>query len=191
VGLLTTALLLSSLNEARTNRATMEIHAAERTGVYERRDRRATIGASRSRWLFDHDAEGSFPCGVVRPAQEGEDDPALAALRGMDLELPVTAALLPDAVAFLAEPPESSGVDEVLEVGRIPRAALGQADVVDANGAHVPEPFREAFEPETDVWLMLRWGSGSEADEERFLFRSTWLAWEAARRLRGAAGPPG
>ncbi len=190
MGLVTTALLLVALNEARTEKATRGLHAAERAGVYERLDRRAALGASRSRWLHEHGATSSFPCGVVRPAEEGEDDPALAMLRGMDLELPVTAAMLADDVAFLAEPPEASGVREVIEVGRIPRASLGVDDVVDANGTHVPEPLREGFEPETDVWLVLRWGEGAAADEERFLFRSPWLAWEAARRLRGAAGPP-
>ena len=190
MGLVTTALLLVALNEARTDRATMDIHVAERSEVYGRLDRRAALGASRSRWLHEHDAKGSFPCGVVRPADEGEDDPELALLRGMDLELPVTAALLEDEVAFLAEPPAATGIAEVIEIGRIRRAALEPADVVDAAGAHVPEPFREDFEPEADVWLVLRWGSGADADEERFLFRSPWLAWEAARRLRGAAGPP-
>ena len=190
MGLVTTALLLAALNEARTDRATRSIHAAERDELYERLDRRAALGASRSRWLHEHGAQGSFPCGVVRPAEEGDDDPALAALRGMDLELPVTAAFVGEEVAFLAEPPATSGVTEVIEVGRIPRPSLQPPDVVDAAGAHVPEPLREDFEPDLDVWLVLRWGSGSGADEERFLFRSAWLAWEAARRLRGAAGPP-
>jgi hypothetical protein len=184
MGLLTTALLLYALNEARTDTAVRDVHAGERGDVYARMDRRVALGESRSRWLHDHAATGSFPCGVVRPSHEGADDESLAMLRGMDLELPVTAALLPDAVAFLAEPPAASGVSQVIEVGRIVRADLRDTDVVDAAGGHVPEPASEGFEPDGDVWLVLRWGEGAAADEERFLFRSTWLAWNAARRLR-------
>jgi hypothetical protein len=183
MSLLTVALLAYALNEARGDRAVHGVHAAERADVYARMDRRQALGASRSRWLHDHAAEASFPCGVVRPSQEGADDETLAALRGMDLELPVTAAVLGEEVAFLAEPPEASGVAQMIEVGRIGRDALREVEVVDATGARVPEPHREGFESQP-VWLVLRWGDGDAADEERFLFRSAWLAWAAARRLR-------
>lgn len=184
MSLLTVALLAYALNEARGDRAVKGVHAAERADVYARMDRRQTLGASRSRWLHDHAAEASFPCGVVRPSEEGADEQTLATLRGMDLELPVTAAILGEDVAFLAEPPEASGVAQVIEVGRIARAALREIEVVDATGSRVPEPHREGFEPETSVWLALRWGDDAARDEERFLFRSAWLAWTAARRFR-------
>jgi hypothetical protein len=188
VGLFTTALLVYALLDARERQAQGAV-SAERSELLARGDRRQALGASRSDWLHAHGAEASFPCGVVRPAHEGADDASLALVRGMDLELPVTAAILRDAVAFLAEPPEGSGVHEVIEVGRIPRAALGQADVLDETGAHVPEPAREDFEEARPVWLVLTWTGPDGPDREIFLFRSTWRAWDAARRLRAAAAP--
>jgi hypothetical protein len=184
VGLLTAALLARSLAEARTRQAVEAVHSAERAELYERADRRRALGASRSRWLHDHGAEASFPCGVVHPTKEGADDEGLAMVRGMNLDLPVTAAVLADEVAFLAEPPPESGIDEVLEVGRIPIPALTSVDVVDARGEHLPEVDREGFEEGLDVWLVVRWSVGDVLDEETFRFRSTWLAWEAARRFR-------
>lgn len=184
MGLFTIGLLTRALLEAQRHEATLSAQAAERAQIYGRMERRQSLAASRTRWLENHGAERSFPCGVVRPAHEGADDEGLRMLQGMDLELPVTAAILADDVAFLAEPPETSGVGEVIEIGRLARASVMVTDVVDAAGGHVPEPSREGFDADADVWLVLRWGSGAEADEERFLFRSAWLAWDAARRLR-------
>ncbi len=183
MGLFTTALLVYALLDARERQAI----STERVELLAKADRRQALGASRSAWLHAHGAEGSFPCGVVRPSQEGADDASLEIVRGMNLELPVTAAILPDVVAFLAEPPAGSGVQEVIEIGRIPRTALGETDVVDEAGAHVPEPVREGFEDAQPVWLVLKWTGDGGPDEETFLFRSAWLAWDAARRIRAAS----
>jgi hypothetical protein len=128
---------------------------------------------ARTKWLHRNGAEASFPCGVVEA--EGAD-------------VPVLVAIVPDGLAFLAETPQGSLTFDVLEVGRIPRAAITEVDVVDAAGRHVPEPLRESFEPDVDVWLVLRWTRDGEAQEDRFAFRSPWMAWRAGRRLREARG---
>lgn len=57
---------------------------------------------------------------------------------------------------------------------------------MDAAGEHVPEPLREAFETDVDVSIVLRWTRDGEEHEDRFAFRSQWMAWQAARRLREA-----
>jgi len=190
MGLLTVGLLAAALIDAKGDQALLSVQSSERAGLYAKRDRRGAVAASRTAWLERNASQRSFPCGVVRASEEGADDLSLSVLRGVDLELPVTAAILADDVVFLAEPPAGTGVDVVLEAGRIARGELGDVDVVDAMDAHVPEPAVEGFEDPSDVWLVLRWGDGPGADEERFLFRSTWLAWQAARRLREAATRP-
>jgi hypothetical protein len=148
---------------------------------------------SRAAWLESHRAEGSWPCGVVRYEDDGQAaeaaDPWARGSQPRKGELPVSAVLLPDEVAFLAEPPAASGLDEMLEVGRIPRAAIDHVDVMDELGAHVPEPSNEDFEPTVHRELVLRWTNEGAPDEERFVFRSTWPAWAAGRRLRLAKLP--
>jgi hypothetical protein len=94
----------------------------------------------------------------------------------------VTASVLRDDLVFLLE----DGLGEVEEGGRVPRAAIGDVEVVDAHGAHVPEPARETIEPSQLVFTVLRWTNQGAPDEERFAFRSPWMAWSAARRLREA-----
>lgn len=123
---------------------------------------------ARTRWLHANGAEASFPCGVVLVEDEA---------------VPVLVAIVPDGIAFLAETPQGASVYDVLEVGRIPRSALTEIDVVDAAGRHVPEPLHESFEPDVDVWSVLRWTRDGEEHEDRFAFRSLWTAWQAARRL--------
>jgi hypothetical protein len=189
VGLLTTSLLARAIWQGRRKQVTGSMHAAERSELYGRHDRRHEIGASRGRWLHEHAALASFPCGVIRPTADPDeaeaDDPPLPV--GTDLELTITAALLNDEVAFLADPPEETDLREVIPVGRVRRSAIRAIDVVDAAGAPVPAPAAEGFEPDEDVWLVLRWGDGDDANDERFLFRSAWLAWGAARRLEAFA----
>ena len=95
----------------------------------------------------------------------------------------VIAAVLPDDVVFIRE----FGVDEeVDEVGRLPRSAIQDVDVVDTAGAHVTEPIEETFEPPRLAWAVLRWTNVGTPDEDRFAFRSPWMAWQAARRLLAA-----
>jgi hypothetical protein len=95
----------------------------------------------------------------------------------------VIAAVLPDELVFLPE--QDSG--EVVELGRLPRKAILDVDVVDGSGVHVPEPISETFEPEVLSLVVLRWSKDGVEEDERFAFRSAWLAWRAARRLRAAA----
>jgi hypothetical protein len=151
-------------------RASLANEWAELSLEREQGDRRRI---ARTKWLHANGAEASFPCGTV------DVD---------DIAVPVLVALVPEALAFLAETPEGSSVHDVLEVGRIPRSAVTEVDVVDASGAHVPEPIRESFEPDVDVWVVLRWTRDSEEHEDRFAFRSPWMAWRAARRLRSTQG---
>ena len=170
---------------------------------------------ARTRWLEANRAERSFPCGVVPdPVLEATDpantaprseperpllpsDPGWAApakpvvapppaephplppLRPMQ----VIAAVLPTDLVFIRE---QGSDDEVEEVGRLPRSAIQDVDVVDAKDTHVPDPVRETIEPSQPVFTVLRWTNAGTPDEDRFLFRSPWMAWQAAHRLREA-----
>jgi hypothetical protein len=142
------------------------------------------IAAARSRWLHRHDAEASFPCGVTRPmVPEAADG---TTLRERRTEVLVIAAVLPDRVVFLVDPPESLPSWDPIEAGSIARNALREVDVVGADGAHVAEPLAESFDPEPEVELVIRWDG--DPGEQRLTFRSAWLAWKAAGRLRGLMG---
>ncbi|MDQ4107870.1 MAG: hypothetical protein M3138_03565 [Actinomycetota bacterium] len=79
--------------------------------------------------------------------------------------------------------------EDVVELGRLPRNAIREADVVDPAGTHIPEPIHETFESDRPALAVLRWSNGGLDDEERFAFRSVCLAWRAARRLLGARRP--
>jgi hypothetical protein len=167
------ALLVQFVIHARGRHAVRSSLANEWADLSRSRERGDTLKLARTKWLHANGAEASFPCGVV----EAEDT-----------EVPVLVAIVPDGVAFLAETPHGSSVEDVLEVGRIPRSAIAEVDVVDANDVHVPEPLRESFEPDVRVWLVLRWTRDGEQHEDRFSFRSPWIAWRATRRLREARG---
>jgi hypothetical protein len=166
----------------------------------------------RTRWLEANHAERSFPCGIVpdpvlaetdpgrtRPDQEPStpllpSDPGWASpQRPADTEPPaepqpltplrpmqVMAAVLPNDLVFIREQGEDEEVDEV---GRLPRDAIRDVDVVDERGVHVPEPIHETIEPSQLVFTVLRWSNEGKDDEDRFAFRSPWLAWGAARKL--------
>jgi hypothetical protein len=145
-------------------------------------DEAGAVRLARTRWLEVNRAERSFPCGVVPDpdvtgTQPKELDPHPASNRPMQ----VIAVVLPKDVVFIRE----QGTDEdVEEVGRLPRSAIQDVDVVDANGGHVPEPLREEIdEPEQLVFARLRWIDEGRPDEDRFAFRSPWQAWQTAHRL--------
>ncbi|MCD6021104.1 MAG: hypothetical protein K0R20_814 [Actinomycetia bacterium] len=108
---------------------------------------------ARTKWLHANGAEASFPCGVVHVEDEA---------------VPVLVAIVPDGIAFLAETPQGASVYDVLEMGRIPRSDLTEVDVVDVAGRHMPEPLRESFEPDVDVWIVLRWTRDGQEHEDRF-----------------------
>lgn len=84
----------------------------------------------------------------------------------------VIAAVLPSDLVFLLE----QGSEDVIELGRLPRHAIVETDVVDATGHHVPEPLQETFEPPALSLTVLRWSNDGVDEEERFAFRSVWLA---------------
>jgi hypothetical protein len=94
----------------------------------------------------------------------------------------VIAVVLPNDLVFILE----QDSQDVVELGRLPRDAIRDVDVIDANGTHVPELTRETFEPEALSLVALTWTDGALEEEERFGFRSAWLAWKAARKLQAA-----
>lgn len=99
---------------------------------------------ARTRWLEANGAERSFPCGVVPQPEPPPGAPRLNVLPALRQEpVQVIAAVLPTEVAFILE--EDS--EEVTEVGRLPRSAIREVDVVDEARVHVPEPLEETFEP--------------------------------------------
>lgn len=141
---------------------------------------------ARSEWLEANRAERSFPCGVVPdpepgPGEKARPVPQLNVLKHRALQ--VMAAVLPDDVAFLREEWEPA---RIVEVGRIPRAAIKAVEVLDEQENEVPRPIQESFEPSKLVFLLLRWLNGGVPHEDRFVFRSTWIAWQAAQHLQAA-----
>ena len=148
-------------------------------------DETAAARLARTRWLEVNEAESSFPCGIVPQPELPPDVPRLnvsPVIRDAHVPVHVIAVVLPHDLVFL---PERTS-EEFVELGRIPRTAIQGVDVVDSAGVHVPEPTRETFEPDALSLVVLRWAEGDAEDEERFAFRSAWLAWRAARRLRDA-----
>ena len=138
---------------------------------------------ARSRWLEQNGAEYSFPCGVVPQPEAAPDAPVLNVIPMMRRAVAsVIAAVLPSDLVFLLEQ-ES---EDVVELGRLPRRAIVETDVVDEDGSHIPEPLHESFESPGVSLAVLRWSNDGVDEEERFGFRSVWLAWKAARKLRAA-----
>ena len=142
---------------------------------------------ARVKWLEDNRAERSFPCGVAPDPEPVPGHPAVpvprlnVARRGMTY-VQVIAAVLPSELAFI----RGRETGEIVEVGRIPRSSIREVDVVDASGIHIPEPIRETFEPPQLALLVLTWTNAGVDDEDRFAFRSPWMAWQAARWLMAA-----
>jgi hypothetical protein len=146
-------------------------------------DETAEAKLARSRWLERHDAESSFTCGVVPEPEPPTGAPRLNVVPSLRAKpVPVMAVVLPNDLVFILE----HDSQDVVELGRLPRDAIRDVDVVDADGTHVPEPTRETFEPEALSLVALTWTDGTVEEEERFGFRSAWLAWKAARKLVSA-----
>lgn len=156
----------------------------EQTRMAAERDTRDRLKEARLEWLEANHAERSFPCGVVpQPAPApGEPTPELNVPRNAGMWMQVFAAVLPsDLVFFHGQAP---GV--IVEVGRLPRNAIRDVDVVDQAESHIPAPSREDFEPPRPVFAVLRWMNEGVPDEDRFAFRSPWMAWQAAHQLIAA-----
>lgn len=152
------------------------------TARWASREREAEHRIERSRWLEEHHAERSFPCGLIPDPVEAETGPPRLNVLPQSIEpVEVTAVVLPDDVAFIRD-----GGDDVVEVGRIPRTTITDIDVVDRAGADVPEPYQETIEEPQLSLLVLRWKNAGADDEDRFAFRSPWMAWQAGRSLLDA-----
>jgi hypothetical protein len=93
MGMIEAALLAQALTKGRLEKALHAGMLAERGELANARERARGLAAARSRWLSDHDAERSFPWGVVEP--EGLID---ATVRDRRAELAVIAAVLPSTV---------------------------------------------------------------------------------------------
>jgi hypothetical protein len=146
-------------------------------------DETAEAKLARSRWLERHDAEATFTCGVVPEPEPPAGTPRLNVVPSLRTKpVPVMAVVLPNDLVFILE----QDSPDVVELGRLPRHAIVDTDVVDAEGSHVPEPPRETFESPGLSLAVLRWANQGEEEEERFAFRSAWLAWKAAHKLRDA-----
>jgi hypothetical protein len=148
---------------------------------------RERLKGARVRWLEDNRAERSFPCGVVpipepSPGEHRLPEPRLNVPRNRGMWTQVFAAVLPSDLAFI----RGQDPGEIVEVGRLPRKAIRDVDVVDQTGSHIPAPARETFEPPKLALAVLRWTNEVIPDEDRFAFRSTWMAWQAARQLLAA-----
>lgn len=180
------AIIAQFVAQARLGAAVGNSLMAERGEFHDRAARGRALHAARTRWLKARGAESSFPCGVVRTDDVGFP----AEVRDRREELSVIVAVLPEAVAFLVDPPETFPSPEPVETGSVPRTALTGAEVRDPSGAPVPEPSAETLEPEPDVVLVVRWvDDEGRPREQRLVFRSSWLAWKAAWRLREAFVP--
>jgi hypothetical protein len=152
---------------------------AQDTARRASREQEAERRIERSRWLEEHRAERAFPCGLVPDAPEVENGlPRLNVVPVNMAPIEVTAAVLPHDLAFIRD-----GDEAVVEMGRIPRTTIGDIDVVDRAGTHVPEPIQETIEEPQLSLLVLRWTNEGVGDEDRFAFRSPWLAWRAGRKL--------
>jgi hypothetical protein len=138
---------------------------------------------ARTRWLERHDAESTFTCGVVPEPEPPAGAPRLNVVRSLRAKpVPVMAVVQPNDLVFILE----QDSQDVVELGRLPRDAIRDVDVVDADGTHIPEPTWETFEPEALSLVALTWTDGAVEEEERFGFRSAWLAWKAAHKLKAA-----
>jgi hypothetical protein len=149
---------------------------------FRRAMRRIDDGEERvrfSRWMEEHQAETSFPAGLV------------AVDRRSETVQPVLVAVIPDVFVFVDEDGDDDH-DEMVELGRFRRDAVEGIDVIDEHGAHVAEPWGESIdEPERLCRLVVAWvDEQGAAQTDEFLFRSAFAAWDAARRFRRSAIPP-
>jgi hypothetical protein len=146
-------------------------------------DEVAEAKLARSRWLERHDAESTFPCGVVPEPEPPAGAPRLNVVPSLRAKpVPVIAVVLPNDLVFILE----QDTQDVVELGRLPRDAIRDVDVLDANGTHVPELTQETFEPEALSLEALTWTDCTVEEEERFGYRSALLALKPARKLHAA-----
>jgi len=148
-------------------------------------DHEDRVQLARARLMAEERASELFGCGIVAMPEPAAPDPWHEGT--VDLVVPITVLVTPTAFVLVRE--GIPGVDDepLVEAGRFRRDAFVDATVVDVSGRTVAEPSEETFEPARPVRLAIRWESGDGMDEDRFAFRSAWVAAEAARRFRRAA----
>jgi hypothetical protein len=182
MGMIEAALLAQALTLGRLQKALAAGMIAERGELADARTQARAIAAARSKWLADHEAERSFPSGVVCP--DGLID---ASVRERRPELAVIAAVLPTTLTFLVEPPPTYPGDDPIEAGSVERSAIGAIEVVGLDGQTISRPASEPIDPEPEVVVSIGWTDAAGSTEaQRLLFRSSWEAWTAADRLRRA-----
>jgi len=139
---------------------------------------------ARARLMAEERASELFGCGIVAMPEPAAPDPWHEGT--VDIVVPITVLVTPTAVVLVRE--GVPGVDEapLSEAGRFARSAFIDATVVDSAGRTMPEPTEETFEPARPIRLVIRWAMGERTDEDRFAFRSAWVAAETARRFRRA-----
>jgi hypothetical protein len=186
MGMIEAAIVAQLVAEARLGRAAAGSVTQALGEFHDRSDRARAIHAARTKWLQRRGAEASFPCGVVRTDAVGFPPEA----RERREELSVIAAVLPEDVVFLVDPPEVFPAPDPVEAGSVARADLRGASVVALDGSAVPEPASESFDREPDVVLVVSFADGDAIGEQRLVFRSAWVAWQAAHRLRAATVSP-
>jgi len=149
-------------------------------------DREHEIRLARTRWLEEHGAEASFPCGIAAadgdPAAVPDPDPwGERPIR----TVPVTVAVIPDEFVFLLEGDDEPGTDPLVEVGRFPRRSFVSTHLEDARGNRVVGPAGDVFEPAAPCRLVVTWRRDDGTDDhDVFAFMSLSVAEDAAGRFR-------
>jgi len=147
------------------------------------------VQLARARWIDTNRASESFGCGIAPVPEPATPDPWHERFEPI---VPVTVMVTATEFVFLREGIEGVDLDPLVEAGRFDRSAFVEAVVVGPGGGAIAEPIEEIFEPSAPRRLVVRWtGPDGAADEDAFAFRSAWVAAEAARRFRRAAGTSG
>ena len=68
------ALLASLIAQARSRQVVARMLSEERAALADERQRTHDLAVAKARWLHEHGAEGSFPCGVTRPVLPTAED---------------------------------------------------------------------------------------------------------------------
>jgi hypothetical protein len=168
--------------------AAIAIEGLHRAFRGDHEDHEDAVQLARARWMAEHRAIESFGCGIAVIPEPSTPDPWHERFEPV---VPVTVMVIAEGFVFLREGIEGVDLDPLVEVGRFPRDAFLDVRVATPDGRTLPEPTAETFEPSAPCRLVVRWtGLEGQPDEDDFAFRSTWVATQAARRFRRAAGGP-
>jgi hypothetical protein len=153
-------------------------------------DHEDRVQLARARIMEAERARELFGCGIV--VVPGDDRPDPWHESRLDIVVPITVAVTASEFVILREGVENVDADPMVEAGRFARDAFVDAVVTDAAGVTLEEPVEDSFAPPRPCRLVVRWrGAGPEPEQDLFAFRSAFVAAEAARRFRRAAGSKG